>query len=204
VRFPVGALAAAPAPVAARALRHALTALEPPYPPDRAVVERLLELAAGPGSRALDVSGRIVARRHGPWLEISRRHDQTAPAPVELSPPGSVRWGRYRLETIIGPPPVPAPMSCWSLAMPLTGNLVIRPGTSSDRIRITFGHKLVFDALAEAGIPPPERKHWPVVESEGEIVWIPGVRRAVCAPTGDDRYLWATMTEDAAWEPYEP
>jgi tRNA(Ile)-lysidine synthase len=59
------ALAAAPLPLARRAVRRWLVADCPPYPPDAAAVERVLEVARGV-RRATEVAGgRRVARRAG-------------------------------------------------------------------------------------------------------------------------------------------
>jgi tRNA(Ile)-lysidine synthase len=56
------ALASAPAPLARRAVRRWLTAAAPPYPPDAATVERVLDVARGTW-RATEVGGgRRVAR----------------------------------------------------------------------------------------------------------------------------------------------
>lgn len=59
------ALADAPAPLARRAVRRWLTAEHPPYPPDAATVERVLEVARGRW-RATEVGGgRSIVRREG-------------------------------------------------------------------------------------------------------------------------------------------
>ena len=59
------ALAGAPAPLARRAVRQWLAADRPPYPPDAATVERVLEVARG-RRRSTEVGGgRSVARRGG-------------------------------------------------------------------------------------------------------------------------------------------
>jgi tRNA(Ile)-lysidine synthase len=41
--------------------------------------------------------------------------------------------------------------------------------------------------LAEAGVAGPERRGWPVVLADGEIVWIPGVRRSDAASVRSGR-----------------
>ncbi|CAN5212304.1 tRNA lysidine(34) synthetase TilS [soil metagenome] len=59
------ALAAAEAPLARRAVRRWLAGDRPPYPPDAATVERVLEVARGRW-RATEVGGgRRMVRRHG-------------------------------------------------------------------------------------------------------------------------------------------
>ena len=60
-----GALASAPAPLARRAVRHWLATAAPPYPPDAATVERVMDVARG-RHRATEVGGgRRVARTAG-------------------------------------------------------------------------------------------------------------------------------------------
>lgn len=67
---------------------------------------------------------------------------------------------------------LPYPEEAYSLRMP-------RPG---DRIRLfgRHGSKLVSDVLKEAGVPPARRADIPLLVNNagGEIVWIPGIRRA--------------------------
>ncbi len=59
------ALADAPAPLARRAVRRWLAADLPPYPPDAATVERVLEVARGRWRSTEVGAGRRVARRGG-------------------------------------------------------------------------------------------------------------------------------------------
>jgi tRNA(Ile)-lysidine synthetase-like protein len=95
-----------------------------------------------------------------------------------------------------------APLSHWRLVAPHHPALplVVRPPRRGDRIAVGSGSKEVRRALAEAGVPPGERGAWPVVEAGGEVVWIPGVRRAPGWPGPDgDRYLSASVEEETEW-----
>jgi tRNA(Ile)-lysidine synthase len=65
------ALADAPAPLARRAVRRWLAEDQPPYPPDVATVERVLEVARGRWRSTQVGGGRRVARRNG-WLRLER------------------------------------------------------------------------------------------------------------------------------------
>ncbi|MEA3020914.1 MAG: tRNA(Ile)-lysidine synthase [Actinomycetota bacterium] len=66
-----GALAAAPVPLARRAVRRWLTEAGPPYPPDAAAVERVLAVAAGVRA-ATEVCGGLRVRRSAGRLLLSR------------------------------------------------------------------------------------------------------------------------------------
>jgi len=61
----------------------------------------------------------------------------------------------------------------------------VRPWGTADRMA-PFGmegkRKLISDLLTEAGVTGERRKHYPVVELNGQILWLPGVRRSDCAP----------------------
>ncbi|MCH8990563.1 MAG: hypothetical protein IIA44_02270, partial [Acidobacteria bacterium] len=52
---------------------------------------------------------------------------------------------------------------------------------SNERIAIAGGSKRVGDALAEAGVPLRVRPRWAVVEADGTIAWLAGVRAAPSA-----------------------
>lgn len=60
----------------------------------------------------------------------------------------------------------------------------LRPWRRADRIA-PFGmngkRKLVSDLLTEAAITGERRKHYPVVEMDDSILWLPGIRRCDCA-----------------------
>ncbi|MGH7562464.1 MAG: tRNA lysidine(34) synthetase TilS [Gemmatimonadales bacterium] len=72
------------------------------------------------------------------------------------------------------------------------GRYLLRPGRPGDRIRPLGapGRRLVVRCLQEARVPRSLRATWPVIESDGEIVWIPGVCRSSAAvPTPGTRAL---------------
>lgn len=195
-RIAIGELAAVPAPVAARILRSELARLDPPYPPDRNATDRLLGLLVG-GASTL-VVGRVTVLRSGPWIELRLARSLPPTAAVTVPVPGTVRWGRVRFETLIldRRPPV-LPLSPAGLVMPLPPTeLVVRGAQADDRVAVGGGHKRVFDALAEAGVPAVDRPGYPVVTVEGRVVWLPGVRRAVSAGDEPGGYLWAVATEE--------
>jgi tRNA(Ile)-lysidine synthetase-like protein len=97
------------------------------------------------------------------------------------------------LEPISGWPGA-APHAAWfdaeALGLPGGGDspapgLVVRPRRTGERM-LPFGGRdsvRLGKLLASAGVPRLARARWPVVaRSDGEILWVVGVRRAAAAP----------------------
>jgi tRNA(Ile)-lysidine synthase len=105
-------------------------------------------LAASAGSKRLDLGGGLTAVREYDhvWLE------QT---PVALE--GSVRWGR------------------WSIESDLAG-LKVRSWRPGDRL--AGRRKKVQDVFVDAKIPRSEREAWPLVVRGREVVAVPGLVEA--------------------------
>ncbi len=78
------ALAAAPLPLGRRAVRRWLTTDLPPYPPDAAVVERVLAVAHGL-ARATEVGGGRRVRRAQGRLRLESSRSRVEPSRVEPS-----------------------------------------------------------------------------------------------------------------------
>jgi tRNA(Ile)-lysidine synthase len=76
LRLAIGALRAAGPVVGGRAIRAAAVLLAPPYPPGSAALDRVWRVVTG-RDRATQLTGRLTARRAGPWLEL-RSPDETA------------------------------------------------------------------------------------------------------------------------------
>ena len=89
--------------------------------------------------------------RLGPWL-ISWNDD---PAPDRLERTQSASWFAE-------------------------GSYTVRPWRAGDKIRPLggTGRRLVVRCMQDAKIPRSRRVGWPVLESEGEVVWVPGVCRS--------------------------
>jgi tRNA(Ile)-lysidine synthase len=170
VLIPAASLETLPGPVAARVVRRALRMLQGPYPGEAADVAAVLE-ALEPGARQL--TGAALAEREGPWVAIHPLDTPAPPTQVDLPVPGSVTFGAWRIAAGSAEP------GLGRLGAVVAGaRLVVRAAVAGDRIRIAGGAKKVFDALAEAGVAPRLRPRWPVVEADGKIVWLVGVRAA--------------------------
>ena len=71
----------------------------------------------------------------------------------------------------------------WVTSLPADRPLSVREWRPADRMRAREGGaaRRVKRFFGDAHIPGPSRAGWPVVLADGEIVWIPGVRRSGAA-----------------------
>lgn len=195
---------AQPSAAAVMLSRAALAALPPP------VAAEILRLAAASiGSRApLRAWGhrglrRILApmpprrpfRLGGVSLEVSGDRLRVAAAPTmalasrALEPPGRLEMpeiGRALEATIVGadgyaPPREPDRAAFDAERLP--ARLLVRARRRGDRL-VAFGggERRLKSLLIDAKIPRWERARVPVVEADGEIIWVGGLRRAATAP----------------------
>jgi tRNA(Ile)-lysidine synthase len=75
------------------------------------------------------------------------------------------------------------PNDVWTAALPADCRLTMRQWRAGDRMRAAGASaaRRVKRFFSDAGIAGPDRVGWPVVLADGEIVWIPGVRRSDAA-----------------------
>lgn len=194
IRVAIGPLLAAEAPVRRWVLRAIVSHARGPYPPTRDEVERVeAALLSGHGTdlAGSDLRFEVV----GPWFESTPR-EWSAPAPVPLDE--SARWGPFRFRTVAwdgGPR-----LSKWRFVHP-PGDYTVRGVEPGDEIRIASGSKDARDAIREAGLDP---RRWPVVvDSAGQIVWIPGSRHAAWPASPASGYFETLAEEDAGWAPFQ-
>lgn len=135
----------------------------------------------------------ILKSRHGSRIqlsgggEVARSGEQIVirrVAPIrttagELSLGRSLDVGGWSFRTIADG----ALADAWTAALPADGVLTVRGWRAGDRMRAggSPSARRVKRFFSDAGIPGPERVGWPVVLADGEIVWIPGVRRSDAA-----------------------
>ncbi len=175
VLIPAAALATLPLPVAARVVRRALRMAHDPYPGDAGDVAHVLAAVTGSTGQ---LTGALLAEREGPWVSIHPAAVPAAPAAVPLPVPGEVLFAGWRIGAGAGP-------GLGRLGAVVSGeHLLVRAAAAGDRIAIAGGAKKVFEALAEAGVPRRRRPQWPVVEADGKIVWLVGVRAAPASGSG--------------------
>ncbi len=190
-RMPVGAARAAGFQVTASVLRRELALLRSGLPPDRAVVERAIDVIEGRRSAA-ELGAGLVVRVIDAAVLFTRETDSSPPVPpVADLKPGPVEWGRFHFDVaLIERLPV-VPLSLWAAVIPVrTGSIATVRSAQPDEIR---------QAGARTQSGP-----WPAVDLDGELVWIPGIRRSRWRNQEADGYLCAVADEESDWARFEP
>ena len=85
----------------------------------------------------------------------------------------------------------------WAASLPGDRRLTVRRWRAGDRMRAAGARsaRRVKRFLSDAGISGPDRSGWPVVLADGEIVWIPGVRRSDAATDRSGRPVLRYLCE---------
>lgn len=206
VRVPIGVIKAVDPVVGARLVRRMWGILGFEHPPSEATVGKVLETASAATATAQVESG-VTVTKEGGFLGLSLSPDRdTAPGPTNLSIPGETRWGSFTFTSTLENRIPPAPLSPRGMLVPISGGekLEIRAAVRSDRIRCGAGSKTVFEALREGGVAATRRESFPVVLMDGEVIWIPGVRRVGWPRPTQSRYLSTFASEETEWRRYEP
>lgn len=116
-------------------------------------------------------SGLVLAEEPGPEIPGG--------PPSHLPIPGAVTWDGWHFGAEgAGQGAIPRGPEVATLDRSgLGGEVEVRCWRPGDRIRPLgmTGSKKVADLMAEKRLPRPRRQEWPVVESSGEIAWVPGI-----------------------------
>ena len=140
--------------------------------------ESTRELAGRPEGGSVDLGGGLRLEVGSGFVLAEGPEDRPA-APSELPIPGVASWDGWLFGAEgAGPDLVPRGPEVATLDRSgLGGGLAVRAWRPGDRIRPLgmTGSKKVADLMAEKGLPRPRRPEWPVVESGGEIAWVPGI-----------------------------
>ena len=146
---------------------------------DRRGTTRLSQfiLRSRTGAR-IQLSGHAEALRLHDRVTI-RRAVRTSGGCEELALVDHTVAGRWRLHLV----EQSRPDDLWTAALPGERLLTVRGWRAGDRMRAAGSPsaRRVKRFFSDAGIAGPERDGWPVVLADGEIVWIPGVRRSDAA-----------------------
>jgi tRNA(Ile)-lysidine synthase len=147
--------------------------VEPGGRPTRALSRREADeiLALGDrGTKALDLGGGLRAVAEYGTLRFTRTGEAAAPEPVQLSVPGRARFGDWEVEARVG---LPGDVTVSDLGPELT----VRAWRDGDRMRPAGvgGSKSLQDLFTDRKVPRALRRTLPVVETDGEIVWVAGV-----------------------------
>jgi tRNA(Ile)-lysidine synthase len=105
-------------------------------------------------------------------LRFTRDPDATPPEPVHLPVPGTARFGNWEVEASLG-----SGGEASVAAAAIGPILTVRSWQEGDRMRPAGlgGSKSLQDLFTDRKVPRAVRHLLPVVESEGEIVWVAGV-----------------------------
>ena len=167
-----------------------------PHPLSREDADALLALGTSGGTATRDLGGHLRAVAEYGTLRFARERDAAAaPDPVELPVPGAVRFGPWEVEAqVVGSEPGPGALGDEALvaAGELGPSLLVRAWRHGDRMRPAGlgGSKSLQDLFTDRKVPRALRRTLPVVESDGEIVWVAGLAvgerfRAPARPRGD-------------------
>jgi tRNA(Ile)-lysidine synthase len=158
-------------------------------------VTAILALGARGGTAALDLPRGLRAVVTYGRLAIERRRAAPAPAPTRLAVPGAAAYGAGELTCERGPD---LPVGDGTLdAGPLAATLEVRPWRPGDRMRPLGrgGTRSLQDLFTDRKVPRERRATVPVVVSDGEIAWVPGLAtgerfRVTDATTDRVRLAW--------------
>lgn len=177
-------LAAMPEPLAALVLRRfAEDALGRPVPAARHALAEVAAAAAAGGSRTVCVEDARLLVEYGLLRALPAEPEQPASRaidPVELTVPGSVRFGDWSILAETGTPqqePVAAGTTV-TLSRDLVGErLTVRARRPGDRMRPLGlgGSKSLQDLFVDRKVPKRLRDSYPLVCAGDEILWIPEV-----------------------------
>lgn len=202
LRVPVARVAGI-APDALAVLWPALAALSG-VTLDRRGTRRLAEFTiSGRTNGSIQLSGGAeVVRRRGEFVIRPRRGHTTggrSEEPVVERPLAGreQRIGRWRLVPLDGEAGSGAADDLWTARLPAGGRLTVRAWRPGDRVRDPGGAaaRRVKRFFKDGGIAGVDRAGWPVVLLDGDIVWIPGLRRTLAAtvPSGRPGVCYACL-----------
>jgi tRNA(Ile)-lysidine synthase len=135
----------------------------------RREADEILALAER-GTKSLDLGGGLRAVAEYGTLRFTRSGEAAVPEPVSLAVPGRARFGDWEVEASAGGP---ADVTVSRLGPKLT----VRAWRDGDRMRPAGlgGSKSLQDLFTDRKVPRALRHALPVVETDGEIVWVAGV-----------------------------
>jgi tRNA(Ile)-lysidine synthase len=122
------------------------------------------------GTKSLDLGDGLRAVAEYGTIRFTRAREAEPPAPVELPVPGRARFGDWELEARRDRPGDVA-------VTDLGSALMVRAWRDGDRMRPAGlgGSKSLQDLFTDRKVPRALRRSLPVVEADGEIVWVAGV-----------------------------
>lgn len=146
---------------------------------------RLADFArSGRTGRSIPLSGGWEGVRRYGALEIRRRQQETV-GTIALRTDEDTQFGAWRFRPSMGDEAgvgATDARGAWDAWLPAEAALEVRSWRDGDRmISSGSGQRRVKRFLSDSRVVAADRAGWPVVTADGEIVWIPGVRRALAA-----------------------
>jgi tRNA(Ile)-lysidine synthase len=126
---------------------------------------------------------------------VLRRSGAAGAAAAALPTRGSLEWSGFRFRAAAfedeGAP------NAWGAVLPSGSRLTVRSWSAGDRLAPAEGRqrRRVKRYLTEAGVRGLDRRGWPVVVADDDIVWIPGVRRSDAATERSGRPVRSYVCE---------
>jgi tRNA(Ile)-lysidine synthase len=173
---------------------RALSAL--PRPVGVALALALLRRAGAPASptRLRGALGTLAALESGATADLGRGWrlelafgrlrvlppGVTVPEAVPLAGrKGETAWGAWRVRWTPEAAPTTQPRD-GPTAWFIPGSLTLRSWKEGDRVAPLGGRgrRLAVRCFQDARVPSSARRHWPMLEGDGELAWIPGVCRS--------------------------
>lgn len=177
-------LLALPLALQRRALRRFWRETATPQDLDFHHVESLLQFLATGKNGALSMPRGFCARVSYGYCRLARELEKRGEEPVPVTLPGVTDWGDYRLTAALssGDPDGAE----WDFFMDGTQRLptlCLRARQPGDEIAIGSGRmKKIKDVFIDAKLPREERASYPLLATEQEILWVPGIRRSAHFP----------------------
>jgi tRNA(Ile)-lysidine synthase len=144
--------------------------------------ERVLRMVRrGVSGRTVELGGHWRAELAFDRVRIFSQATQPVPhmIPVPLPRHGDVEWGTWSIRWQPEPAPAAQERRAQSAWFP-PEELAVRAARAGERMRPLggVGSRSVVRCFQEARVPRSRRAGWPVFESEGKVIWIPGVCRS--------------------------
>ncbi len=174
----------------------------------RAAGERALRRLLEPGRSRAARLGRVRCERSGPWVRVGGAPDAALrervwQVPGELALPElGTRLSARCVVRPAGWEPTRDPTRAEFDADRVPARLTVRARRAGDRFLPWGGpgERRLKTFLIDAGVPRWERSRIPLLEADGEIIWVAGLRRGRAAPVTDDtrRILEVTLASPLA------
>ena len=145
----------------------------------------------GSNGRRIQLSGGHEVVLHAGELRLRRATTPAIGAAREIEEGLVVGSFRFRILSAVGS------ADAWVAELPADRRLTARPWHAGDRMKPAGAEspRRIKRLLREAGIDAAARRGWPVVLADDEIVWVPGVGRALAATVRPGRPVVRVLCE---------